>query len=762
MSGNLLVRVVSSPDSAVSEGASDKSFIVGEQTLSNFLNIKFDDLVENGKLCIFVSGPSGCTIFGSLIKDESSLNIPVSQLLVGILSCSNCSQLFRDGIALRLSISLHNFSTKCSIAKSSIFTQGDSSFLSDVLQNGTEDASLKFNNFELYNAGQSNVSAELMTSNWSKKVSIQASTLENNFSNVSLDVSQQILSDSLTLTIKTVNGDKNNRNVPNISSIQWPKLSLIAKFSQNMQISLCKVMKNHQEGDDEILMVAFIDLEIFMSENETENEENEEVMHVNQATSSGAMDTLPRLQRYPRVSSDIPLPPGWEARLDSNGRMFFVDHISRVTTWKRPSFEAVNEIRGMPNIEEQPQPAPTRPHSESLLNVNQSQEPPASPASSVAAAAAARQRDQFVRRNESFRRLIADRRENRANAPNRNNQNRGAYAIQEQPQIGIRELMENPAVRFLTRPDLNTFLNANSDDSSEAVASKEAYRQSAVVRHIVKHIRKDPHKFIKYQHNRELVHFLCGLADRDMPLPEGWDIRTDNSGRPFFLDHTHRATTYIDPRLPVEQAPDQMARSQSNQIPTAPTRNVAHRSQVSLNVNRANDANVAVNDANIDYSDRVVAWLKQPDIESQLARYPQFRSSNSLGEKIKRIIRHGRPALDHYSNDVHVAQLLSFFESDINASNLPSAVLITNGGGSQSSKTDNRYDCFRTKVRNLYKKMASKGYGQGPAKLRLDIRRDHVLEDSFTLLTAANRRTLQVCISFPMPSCCLKMFHFLL
>uniref|UniRef100_A0A8C5GYW6 E3 ubiquitin-protein ligase n=1 Tax=Gouania willdenowi TaxID=441366 RepID=A0A8C5GYW6_GOUWI len=36
-----------------------------------------------------------------------------------------------------------------------------------------------------------------------------------------------------------------------------------------------------------------------------------------------------------------PLPPGWERRIDQMGRVYFVDHITRTTTWQRPTMETV-------------------------------------------------------------------------------------------------------------------------------------------------------------------------------------------------------------------------------------------------------------------------------------------------------------------------------------------------------------------------------------------------------------------------------------
>nr|2KYK_A Chain A, E3 ubiquitin-protein ligase Itchy homolog [Homo sapiens] len=34
-----------------------------------------------------------------------------------------------------------------------------------------------------------------------------------------------------------------------------------------------------------------------------------------------------------------PLPPGWERRVDNMGRIYYVDHFTRTTTWQRPTLE---------------------------------------------------------------------------------------------------------------------------------------------------------------------------------------------------------------------------------------------------------------------------------------------------------------------------------------------------------------------------------------------------------------------------------------
>ena len=42
-----------------------------------------------------------------------------------------------------------------------------------------------------------------------------------------------------------------------------------------------------------------------------------------------------------RLSSLVPFIPSWERRVDQMGRVYFVDHITRTTTWQRPTMETV-------------------------------------------------------------------------------------------------------------------------------------------------------------------------------------------------------------------------------------------------------------------------------------------------------------------------------------------------------------------------------------------------------------------------------------
>uniref|UniRef100_A0A182VVA7 HECT-type E3 ubiquitin transferase n=1 Tax=Anopheles minimus TaxID=112268 RepID=A0A182VVA7_9DIPT len=68
----------------------------------------------------------------------------------------------------------------------------------------------------------------------------------------------------------------------------------------------------------------------------------------------------------------------------------------------------------------------------------------------------------------------------------------------------------------------------------------------------------------------------------------------------------------------------------------------------------------------------------------------------------------------------------------------------TKPGGRHVQRAPMRRD-FEAKLRTFYRKLESKGYGQGPHKLRLEVRRAHLVEDAFERIMSASRRDLQRC-----------------
>ncbi|XP_025833765.1 uncharacterized protein LOC112905468 [Agrilus planipennis] len=179
----------------------------------------------------------------------------------------------------------------------------------------------------------------------------------------------------------------------------------------------------------------------------------------------------------------------WEARMDSHGRVFYIDHATRTTSWQRPTCSTA--------------PGP------GIVGAEQ-------------------QRRQLDRRYQSIRRTISS----------------GRIQDVEQNSATAANTM-HPAVRLLTRPDFFNILHMNQDALS-------LYNRNATLKHMISKIRRESTAFEKYQHNKDLVALVNLFADTEANLPTGWDTKKDRNSKQFFIDHNNRKTTYMDPRLPTD------------------------------------------------------------------------------------------------------------------------------------------------------------------------------------------------------------------
>ena len=178
------------------------------------------------------------------------------------------------------------------------------------------------------------------------------------------------------------------------------------------------------------------------------------------------------------------------------------------------------------------------------------------------------------------------------------------------------------------------------------------------------------------------------------------------------------------------------------------------------------------------YNDRVVAFLRQDKIFSVLKeKHSSIGSQKSLKEKIVIIRQEGNAALNRLSHDVELTLLLRFgknyvkstvipihfqlffsmFENEIMCYNSqpaprsPSALKFQNGSSPYGSPGMTRANIrapapyrrdFDAKLRNFYRKLESKGYGQGPAKLKFSIRREFLMEDAFNKIMSVSKKEL--------------------
>ncbi|XP_047021067.1 uncharacterized protein LOC124631018 isoform X2 [Helicoverpa zea] len=373
------------------------------------------------------------------------------------------------------------------------------------------------------------------------------------------------------------------------------------------------------------------------------------------------------------IECEEPLPAGWEARMDSHGRVFYIDHINRTTTWQRPGVNGTT---------------------------------PRSPAPEV-------QRRQLDRRYQSIRRTMTRTQLSEEDAPPSPAHPSSSRAPDSRPdsradtpRVNDTSHVPHPAAFFLARPDFYSILHMNQEASL-------LYNGNSTLKHMISKIRRDTTSFERYQHNRDLVALVNMFSESDRELPLGWDTKLDRNGK---------APT-PPPRPPVSAADAQVLNTHQ-EIPVA-------------------------------YNDKVVAFLRQPNIMSIL-RERCGGCGGALREKVNSVRVEGAAALCRYQNDVQLTCLLSLFEQEImsyvpaggcsvaagSAGASPSPAASPAAARSTRAPAPQRRD-FEAKLRAFYRKLESKGYGQGPGKLKLHIRREHLLEDAFRRIMSCGKKELQ-------------------
>ncbi|XP_017266841.1 itchy E3 ubiquitin protein ligase b isoform X2 [Kryptolebias marmoratus] len=202
--------------------------------------------------------------------------------------------------------------------------------------------------------------------------------------------------------------------------------------------------------------------------------------------SSTPTPTVP--PRAPSVTTG-PLPPGWEQRVDQNGRLYYVDHVEKRTTWERPEslppgWERRVDQSGRVYFVDHITRTTTwqRPTMETVRNYEQWQH----------------QRSQLQGAMQQFNQRFIYGVQDQASA----NQNKEFDPLGPLPHGWEKRTDSNGRVYFVHHPTRSTQW-------------------------------EDPR--------------TQGLLN-EKPLPEGWEMRFTVEGIPYFVDHNRKTTTYIDPR----------------------------------------------------------------------------------------------------------------------------------------------------------------------------------------------------------------------
>uniref|UniRef100_A0A8D0CVI1 E3 ubiquitin-protein ligase n=1 Tax=Sander lucioperca TaxID=283035 RepID=A0A8D0CVI1_SANLU len=417
------------------------------------------------------------------------------------------------------------------------------------------------------------------------------------------------------------------------------------------------------------------------------------------------------IHRYQRV--DEPLPPNWEARIDSHGRIFFVDHVNRTTTWQRPTGP----------------PAPQ----------------------GLTRSSSIQQMEQLNRRYQSIRRTItnSDRSEEtpvdlipEPESELMPHSISDSAVAHSSGRSRLSLLLQSPSAKFLCSPDFFTVLHSNP-------SAYRMFTSNTCLKHMISKVRRDAHYFERYQHNRDLVTFLNMFSNKQLELPRGWEMKHDHTGKPFFVDHNCRSTTFIDPRLPLQSSRSTglLAHRQHLSRQRSHSAGEVRRQQmwacITCKNTHTRDTDINAHSSfSAAYNDKIVAFLRQPNIVEILQeRQPELARNHSLKYASHSLCL---PLPSSIYLCLFEEEVMSYVPPLLHPSHCLASPQSSPGTQRANARAPAPYKRdFEAKLRNFYRKLETKGYGQGPGKVKLIIRRDHLLEDAFNQIMCYSRKDLQ-------------------
>ncbi|KAI6235694.1 E3 ubiquitin-protein ligase [Aphelenchoides besseyi] len=241
------------------------------------------------------------------------------------------------------------------------------------------------------------------------------------------------------------------------------------------------------------------------------------------------------------------------------------------------------------------------------------------------------------------------------------------------------------ALNFLRREDFMRILHKNDE-------ALKMYNSSSFLKQILERLRKDRAQFEDFENNRLLVEFLSLFADTSMPLPANWELAKERgvkSPQKLFIDHNRKKITLIDPRLPVESPRN---------------RNELSVRGVDMNRNLIYDIRHRCNEI-----ERLVRG-RFPDVAPDIC------------QKLQNVCALGDVALRQYSNDADFVRAISVIDE---------------------ASTSTTKSAFEENAEYFHSSLKRAGYGQGPNRLRLTLRRSHLMNDAFEKIMSVESSVLR-------------------
>jgi len=284
------------------------------------------------------------------------------------------------------------------------------------------------------------------------------------------------------------------------------------------------------------------------------------------------------------------LPPGWELKLDNQGRPYFVDHINKRSTYEDPRLSLVPQVPMQPQFQAPQFQAPPQ----------QFQVPPQQPQFQ----APLQQQPQFqapLQQQPQFQAPIQT--PSPAPVPDATPQLPPGWEMKFDAagrpyfidHINKKSTYEDPRANS-PKPPTATYPQLSTQMKQE-IELKQQQRQTMMLQAQTKNValedKQPPSENLNYnsqQHAQGLQGIQTSASTvpqmqrsnsaptsaEPLALPQGWEVRNDSAGRPYFIDHINKRSTYDDPRLQTgsssqPSSPAPQINSQNAIRKTAPT-----------------------------------------------------------------------------------------------------------------------------------------------------------------------------------------------
>lgn len=262
-------------------------------------------------------------------------------------------------------------------------------------------------------------------------------------------------------------------------------------------------------------------------------------------------------QNSPNIPYDPKeLPEGWEERRTANGRIHYVNHVTRTTQWERPTRPAAESQRPVSMV------GPTRDFTPSSNSTSPSNTHRNSHSS-----------HSNLPRDTSSSSLAAAGPPPPPAHPSRLGLNGGSSASGG-GESNSKETPSNSAQHFVRRRSTRHRNYMSRAQLHDAVELPDGYEQRTTMQGQVYFLHT--HTGVSTWHDPRVPRGQTEIRDEDLgPMPDGWEVRMTPSGRVYFVDHNHKTTQFTDPRLSqnlhlLQERLRSPAADKENEIPNLP------------------------------------------------------------------------------------------------------------------------------------------------------------------------------------------------